>query len=431
MSVEISHEGSDPCLDSAISIFDIPKTQISYDGVSDVEIYPASTVMQNNDITFMINSLNSQSYLDLTSAYFVFKLKIVREDGTDAITPAANADAVAVADRVTVTNAFSSTYLKHVVVQANDIVVSSYDSFFMRNFTDCMLHSNESMSPQLEATQFYYRSEDPETDSTASTWAKRFERTKGSKEFNIIIPFNTELASGGKLLLPGINLKIVLSLTKPEFHLVKAEGEVNHHQIAINEVKLVVKKWTVAPSVCLSHENLLRQKNVAITFRNFRTIDRVIPQGCKHISFDNIFTRIVPYNIYCFIQESATYLGRVTQDPTVFKRHGLSKIVLNVEDERMEYYFGADNVVSYYRVLENLGERRLKLSLPQYENNSFFALFPLTVGTQQGELRQIKRGNVRLSLYFEVETPRALTLSVLTESPSIVQITRERNIILE
>jgi hypothetical protein len=429
MSVEISHEGSDPCLDSAISIFDIPKTQISYDAVSDVEIYPTSTIMQNNDITFMINSLNSQSYLDMTSAYFIFKLKITREDGSDSFSTAE--DGTITQDKVTVTNGFSSTFLKHIVIQANDTVISSYDSFFMRNFVDCMLHSSETMKHQLEATQFYYASEDDRDGSTAESWGKRFLRTQGSKEFTIIIPFNTELASGAKLLLPGINLKIVLSLTNSDFHLVKAASETKNHHVVINEAKLLIKKWTVSPSVCLSHENLLRHKNASLTFRNFRSIERVIPMGVKHISFDNIFTRVVPYNIYCFLQTGTSFLGKSTQDPTVFQRHGLTKMVLNVEDERMEYHFGDDNVLSYYKVLESLGEKRLKMSLEQYQNNSFFTLFPLTAGTQPGELRQIKRGNVRLTLYFKEETKAALTLSVLTESPSIVQITKERNIILE
>jgi hypothetical protein len=429
MSIEITHEGSEPCLDSAISIFDIPKTQISYDSVNEAEVFPSSVIMQNNDITFMINSLHSQSYLDMTSAYFMFKLKITREDGSDASTPVV--DAAPTLDQVTVTNAFSSTFIKHIVIHANDTAISTYDSFFMRNLADCMLHSSDSMKDQLEATQFFYQTEDAANDNTATSWAKRFERTKGSKEFTLIVPFNTELASGGKLILPGINLKIVMSFTKPEFHLVKAAGEGNNHMVTISEAKLMLKKWTVSNSVCLSHEDLLRQKNASMIFRNFRSVERVIPVGVKHITFDNIFTRVLPYNIYCFLQLGSTFLGNINHDPTVFQRHGLSKMVLNVEDERIEYYFGEDNILSYYKMLENLGERRLKLSLKQYENNSFFALFPLTAGTQAGELRQIKRGNVRLTLYFEVETPHALTLSVLTESPSIVQITRERNIITE
>jgi hypothetical protein len=427
--VELSHAESDPCLDSAISIFDVPKTQISYDAVSELEIFPTSTVMQDNDITFMINSLNAQSYLDLTGSYFVFKLKITREDGSAAVTTAAGG--AQTLDQVTVVNGFSSAFLKHIVVQANDTVISSYDSFFMRNLVDCMLHSNESMLDQLEATQFYYRSEDKETDSTAPAWTKRFERTKGSKEFVIIVPFNTEIASSGKLLLPGVNLKIVLSLSTPEFHLVKAANETKNHHVVINDAKLIIKKWTVSPSVCISHETILRKKNASLTTRNFRTVERVVPVGVTHISFDNIFTRIVPYNIYCFLQSSSSFLGKSTTDPSVFSRNGLIKMVLNVEDERFEYFFGEDNVHSYYKVLESLGERRLKLSLKQYENNSFFTLFPLTTGTQPGELRQIKRGNIRLTLFFEKETETALTLSVLTESPSIVQITKERKIINE
>jgi hypothetical protein len=428
--VEISHEASDPCLDSAISLFDVPKTQISYDGVSEIEIFPTSTVMQGNDITFMINSLNAQSYLDLTSAYFAFKLKITRDDGSVASTPGEDGGA-AILDQVTVANAFSSTFLKHIVVQANDTIISTYDSFYMRNLVDCMLHSNESMQDQLESTQFYYRTEDAQNDSTAPAWAKRFERTKGSKEFTIIVPFNTEIASCAKLLLPGVNLKIVLSLTLPDFHLVKAAGEGHNHHVVINESKLMIKKWVVSPSVCISHENILRQKNATLTFRNLRTIERVVPAGITHISFDNIFTRIVPYNIYCFLQPSADFSGRSTSDPTVFTRHGLIKMVLNVEDERFEYLFGEDNILSYYKMLESLGERRLKLPLNQYENNTFFVLFPLTTGTQAGELRQIKRGNIRLTLFFERETAAALTLSVVTESPSIVQITKDRKILQE
>jgi hypothetical protein len=294
-----------------------------------------------------------------------------------------------------------------------------------------MLHSNESMLDQLESTQFYYRTDEKENDSNASSWAKRFARTKGSKEFTIIVPFNTEIASCAKLLLPGVNLKIVLGLTLPDFHLVKAAGEANNHHVVINESKLIIKKWTVSPSVCISHENILRQKNATLTFRNLRTVERVVPAGVNHISFDNIFTRIVPYNIYCFLQPSSIFSGKNTLDPTVFSRNGLIKMVLNVEDERFEYIFGEDNVHSYYKALESLGERRLKLSLKQYENNSFFVLFPLTTGTQAGELRQIKRGNIRLTLFFETETTSALTLSVVTESPSIVQITKDRKILQE
>jgi hypothetical protein len=226
-------------------------------------------------------------------------------------------------------------------------------------------------------------------------------------------------------------LKIVLSLTPSEFHLIKPATETKNHRVVINEAKLIIKKWTVSPSVCLSHESILRKKHASLTLRNFRSVERVVPVGVTHISFDNIFTRIVPYNIYCFLQSSASFLGKSTTDPSVFSRNGLVKMSLNVEDERFEYFFGEDNVHSYYKAIESLGERRLKLSLKQYENNSFFTLFPLTTGTQPGELRQIKRGNIRLTLFFEKATTTALTLSVLTESPSIIQITRERKIINE
>ena len=332
MSVETCHKSSSLCLDTSVSLFDVPSTQISYDNVTEIEIFPSATIIQDNDITFMINSLNSQSYLDLNSAYFLFNLQIKRSDGMDAVTKDGETTK---SDEVTVSNGFGSTFIKHITVQANDVTLSKYDSFFMRNYMDCLLHSNDDHSHQLETCQFYYKNECVGNDHTNESWSKRFERTKESKKFSLIVPFNTELASSGKLTLPGVNLKITISLSQPGFHLVASPNEKNSHRVVINDVKMIIKKWIVSPSVAVSHENLLREKNATVVFRNFRSIDRVIPAGVKHISFDNLFSRIAPYNIYCLIQDSSTFLGKVNNDPTVFKRNGLSSMILNYEEERI------------------------------------------------------------------------------------------------
>src|SRR6266436_6568794 len=142
MSLLLNHAKSGICTDGRLNIFSVPPTLAAFEKIEDCKIFPVTALSPDAPVSFVINNLNVNNYFNLADSFFVVRAKLERKDGGkpySKVTTSGKEDLVA--DKVTISNNISSTFIKNISVTINETTVSTYENFFLRNALDNLLHT--------------------------------------------------------------------------------------------------------------------------------------------------------------------------------------------------------------------------------------------------------------------------------------------------
>jgi len=420
----LNHAKSGICTDGRLNIFSVPPTLAAFEKIEDCKIFPVTALSPDAPVSFVINNLNVNNYLNLADSFFVVRAKLERKDGGkphSKVTTSGTEDLVA--DKVTISNNISSTFIKNISVTINETTVSTYENFFLRNALDNLLHTPSTVQESLvDGPQHMYARGITATSYNTESWLTRLTGTKSGEVFVLVVPFNVDLGSTNKFFPPGANIKITLSLNSPDFYLVKASSETNSHRLNIESIYLQITKASVLPSITEAHHEVFKKNNAIYPMRRVRTTERVVGKDSTDVDFDIFMSGQVPYNITLVFLPTKTLTGDILQEPMFFERHGLSSAVLTSDSKKIEYDFENERS-AFFKNMRALNEEKVIIKYPEYSKGGlFFVYFDLSEGTPENVLRPVYRSNLHLSLKWKTPTDTALTLLMLTESVGHLEI---------
>lgn len=219
-TTEVAHRHSAICTNSALNLFSTLPTDACFQNVEYFKTWPQQSITQDSPITFVISNLTANHYINLSDAYFTFRVKLLRSDGTIPYT-----EATKTYDNVSVSNNIASSYINNVSVWCGETQVSNFDNFFLRNSIDNLLHcpKTEQKSVVADSQLLYLKRTSAGTDD--ESFAERQAITKKGEIFEFIVPFNTDLGSSKKFIISGIDLKFTINLNSPNFYLLGAADQ--------------------------------------------------------------------------------------------------------------------------------------------------------------------------------------------------------------
>lgn len=376
----------------------------------------------------------SDAYKDLSNIYLRLLLKLPTsvKTGTEEATQA------------TVVNNIINSLFSQCQIYLNNVNVSNNEGdFAYRCYLEKLLnHGEESANTHLQSGGWYL--DESKLDDMSGTnlgYEKRKLWFTNGKTVEVYGRLTGDILNQHKYLISGVDLRINLIKSSPNFHLMSVEKDKS--EIQILESNLFIEHAYVNPNLILAHNKLLESnKPLNYHIKRLQIRQYTIGANVHSVSLDNVIIGQLPNLLIFGMVSSEAYSGKRSKNPFNFEHFNLSSIQLSVNGysiptKPLEMNFVNESQI-YSRAYFNLF-RALQLQKSDQTNqvkmtnfNNGFTLIPfdLTRDANYGGLclSQLSEGVVRLELKFSKATPSSITALIATEFDGCISIDKNRSV---
>lgn len=428
------------CVNSNLDLFEPKKLQTKVLGTTQLTFYPIQAITdQSETIEFSIMNYG-EKFLDLTSAYLFLEVQLNKD--------AAGTAHAAKAKVACVNNLLDSLFSSCKVLINNKEISSTDTSYHYKAYIqDLINHSTGSANNHL-STSLYHLDEKPfelvaGKDANPS-WTKRQEALDSSKVVQLAGKIHHDLFSCGKALLPGFDIRIIFTRSPPTFYINTLEKD-DTSIIKINQAKLYINAFTVAPELMLDIQKKLQTQNAVYPIKKTELRQISIPNSAgSTYAIDNLFLgRTMSLLAFALVGNKAN--SDRTLNPYYFQHFKLKKINLLVNNapvinEALRCDFTAKNLPqtarAYSEIWKNLNAHESddsQLTLERFNDGYTIFFFDLTVDKSANtECQNIPTNStIRIELEFDGAITNPMTALVYAEYDSEIQLTSTFEVIPE
>lgn len=427
------------CTLSELELFESQPLQTSITSYDAVFYQPITSLDNSNVIEFFIPAA-SDHYRDLSSATLNLRVQLLKADGSTYTS--STAEEKKVVQPGFINNALHSIF-KTCAVYMNNKLVSFIDGLSYKDYIDKILSFDDSCIKTTLINEGFIR------DTTGPSFDKLDDTNTGLKErktyvansaiHDLVGKLNIDVFNIQKLLISGVDLKIVLTLESPKFFLM--EGKDLNSTMKIHEASLKINQFAINPSVMLYHRQLLNKHNARYPFKKTEIKSFTVSSGVTSVNLDNVFTGTLPTNIVFGVVTNAAYTGSTEKNPFYFHHHNISTVGLYVNSKCVTGYpietdFKTDvNLYAraYAQFMEGSGKLNTERanSITKSDFRRGFCLFPFILSSTQlldscSEVPQ--EGTVRLELKFNMASTETLSVICYAEFDAQLQIDKNLNV---
>ena len=429
--------GSGQILESIPTEFDYFESKVIQAAIEkeyDRDFFPISALQHGAPIEFLVRGADNL-YLDLNNSKLEIKAKITMANGTNV---GANVD-------VGPTNlTLHSLFSKVEMELSGKPITDSNNLYPYRAFLETLLSYDEDIAKTrlvaenwIKDTVSHYDDFSVAGGGTNLGFKARATRFATSNVVTMIGRPHIDLFHQDKDLPPGCDMKLRLIPSTDAFAIEKDHGTAEAFQIKITSARLLVRTKELSPTIQLAHERMLQTHNIRLPFTKVAMKTLNIPVGVTSIEFDNLYTGQIPDRILVGLLGDDRMNGDYEHNPFGFAHFNLSHIVLKVNGEqypRLPYqpnFARSDYIREYLGLLEalnlDIGPKTIDLSPSDWANACPIFMFRIA----PSGLPSIPRtGTARLDLKFTGATGQAINVLLYAEYPAIVEIDRDRNVIV-
>lgn len=417
---------------SELDLFQRQGTDLSIVSTHTNNYYPSAPL---NDIlaplTFTIASSN-EHYTDLSKVRLYMRMSVTKADGK----PIAKTDIV-----VPINNICHSAFSQcHITLNEQQITPTSmfygYRAYFER-----LLCTTKEFNKTQAALAGYFKEKSPSnSDQTVEdSFKKRFEMSTESTVFEVLGRIHADIFCAGTFLPPGVNM--VISLTRaPNAFTLHTSGNDTAFKLNILEAKLETTRVKIQPAVAMSHIRMWEAGHVAHMYLNRVDIKSYgLPTGTRNSINETLICGELPSRMVIAIVNTADMIGNMKANPFIFGGKKLSNINITVNSDSNDsrdlevcYDEGSLRVKqALHNLYRSLGiddsDCSIDLSEADFINGRILYVYDFTSAAEEG-IPPAKYGNVKIDLTFKTSTTTPLTVLVYTETPSILNIDRNKKV---
>ncbi|WP_316399519.1 hypothetical protein, partial [Bradyrhizobium sp. 33ap4] len=309
VTVNVIQPDSPLCTKSETRIFDVAPTQYEIDDCTYQQFFPVTGV-SSSVIKFNISNLGSH-YLDLSSTFLHMSACITRDDGDEAKTEGGSYD------EVFPTNAFANSMFKNVAVYLGQTLVSNNELYAYRSILVILLHSSPTMQQTVHVAGLFVLDEPNKRNDNITSHgpASRYAAVKGSKVVDLMTKLNSDIFCQPKLMLPGVEIRIVFYQNSDVFRLISPSREKHSHTVEFKSMTLHVKRVRVTASLFLGHERQLQKSPAVYLLRGVDTKVRSLPQGNLDCHFESLYQDRLPSKLCVVLQLTESFQGALLKNP--------------------------------------------------------------------------------------------------------------------
>ena len=449
---------SAPAAKSELDLFTVPPTQVAVERGFWEEVRPVNTVTNNGPYEFFIDG--SQYYLDMASNFVYLKIKITNATGGDLThnppPPAAGAPAGPDPNRVAPINLIGETFFKQVKLFINGKLAydSGTDYPFLSYLITDLNYDKGAKDTHLKAAGY-----DPEcTDAVDDPdnlnnennpgWAARRPLFKNSRLAEFMAPLHIPFAHQEKYLLSNMDVRLELHRVSDAFALIAVGA--TQYKIAVNDIKLMVRKVELSRSLSLAIEQTLTKTMAKYPIRRLELKTLHIGQGRRNTPTNTLWNGQIPRRIVMCTLASNAYFGTYNTSPFVFSHHDVIKAAVYVNGQcvphsgPLEMQFRPDDdanhqptlaIKAFAQLYSGMGfangDKTNGINKHRFPRDACYFVFDLsadnTADSSGWEL--VQTGTVSIYLEFADNIGAdGLRVLVLGEFDNLISIDRNRNV---
>ena len=400
----------------------------------DQEFSPIVTLQDGSPIEFNVKGAD-RLYLDLNNSKLEIKRKIVTAAGAD----------IGDDEAVGPVNNFLHSLFSQVEIGLQGVTVGDVNNLYpYRAYLENLLSTSEQIQKTRLKSVIWERDTNGHesdfriVDEGANTGFKR-RRTPFalSHIVTMIARLHADLFHQNLDIPPNIDLRVRLLPASIDFYLKRPTANNTGYRFHFTKVRLLIRTKEASPSLVLAHARMLQKSNFRIPFNKVCLKRQTIPTGATNIDFDNLYTGLLPKRIIVAMVRDTAMHGTKDTNPFLFANYDLNQINMKMNGTdipRIPYqpnFTTGDYIREYFLFLEglglDLGHKSINVTSEDWVQNCNIYVFRLM---PSGIPSVPPTGSVRLELKFRTQTPHNINLLLYSESNALVEIDRDRNIIV-
>lgn len=436
--MSLLHNNSSLCVSSQLDLFALPGTQTSQEKGSFVQHYPIST-LDDGPIQFEIKP--SPLYTDLADTRLYIRARIT---GTENI-----ADAQFLSPVNMLMHALFSKVDVHV---GNRLITQSSSTYPWKAAIETLLNfGGEAKGSHLQNILYYKDTAghmddtDPGNHGNQGLTARHGISYDG-RAFEMYGPLHVDFFFQPKYLISNVPVRVKLTRSPASFVLMATQNfpNINALRVEITDASLWVRRIQVSPSVELAHAKVMQKANALYPIHRVETETMPIPVGTRTITKDNFFSGKLPRRLILAMLSNEAFNGSFQHTPFNFKTYGLESVELTVDGENVAgtplncdfqgglYCRAYDNMFSsMQKAYKDAG---IDISYSDFASGYALFCFDLTpdgCGACNEHFEVQRNGNLRMKLRFAAATTETINILVYGEFDSVIEITKEREVLME
>ena len=411
------------CMKSELDLFKPRHVQTSILKTEEVSYKPLNSLENQTVIEFSCQG-HGDTYLDLSSINLRLKLQVLKNDGSLYRDTDEN--------QVGIANNILSSLFRQVNVSLNGKSVNSSDgNYSYRAYLETLLnYGTDAKNTHLEMVGW-------DTDDE-----NRKALLQNSGILELYGRIHADMLNQPLLLLNNVNLRITLTLNKPDFFFITNQTN-DESKLKILEAALYVKHCTINPNILVAHHKTLERTNAKYHYKRCEIKSFTVGKG-NSINLDNIVIGQLPTSLIFLMVDNDAYNGLKRKNPFEFKHNNLTSFSLYVNgtpipNETIMTDFSRGNQFSraYASIFASTGILHTSqgnlVTREQFKNDSFLIVSDLTPDLSgiDSTSSLLNQGNIRIEARFDNPLQSTITCLVFLEFDATLEIDKNRNVFLD
>ena len=402
---------------------------------------PIATIQANTAIEFEVTG-KDKHYLDLNDSYMTVRAKMTIADGVTA--PGAHA--------VGPVNLPLHSMFAEVSAQLNGKETSELTHLYpYRAYMETLLNYNK----QVQDTRL--QAEGWSKDTTGSMGiadpqganvglvAREIVWNAGRTTELVGRP-HLDIFQQGRLIPPKVNLHLKLIPAADNF-VIMSNAQNPAFRVVIVSVQLTIRMKQLVSEAELAHRELVVHRPMKLPYSRIQMNERHITLGLQNISFDNLFTGVLPDLVVVGMVHQDHFAGAYAHNPFNFQNFGVTRMELKRngisvprEGYKPDFTVNSSKYMKAYRTfLDQLGYNKGSdcLDITPGEWATGFNLYvfkitdgPIGSGTESPRSRALS-GTARLDIDFAAPTVNVIKVIILSQSLGLIEIDEFTNVVVQ
>lgn len=416
---------------SELDLFAVKPIQTNVLKTDEISYKPIAPISSSSNGTIEFVSLgNLDTYRNLSSVYLRLLIKVVNPNS---------------AKHTGVVNNILHSLFRQITITMNGKSIAQTDTNYSYRalITNLLNYGNDASSTHLESTGWKLDTGnlDGILPGLNHGLDGRRESFKSDSVIEIMGKIHGDLFNQDRYLLNNVDLRISLSLEKPEFYIMEEDD--GNASIQIMDATLYMDHITLNPSVLVAQQMVLQKTEAIYPYTRVEVKTYTVPANSMNISLDNIVIGQLPnLLVFCMVDNDA-YTGKRSKNPFNFKHNNMSSFFMSVNgvqvpSQAIEMDFSTDppqSTRAYNTLFKSTGvhwfDKGNQITKQLYNSGYFMLAFDLTAdhaaNTECGN--PLNQGTLRIEARFAKSLPQTTTCIVYTEYQSNLRIDKNRNVI--
>lgn len=421
------------CMKSELDLFSPPSIQTNIFKNEEVAYKPVTSLENQSSIEFACYG-HGDTYLDLSSINLCMKIQITKSNGTLY----KDADK----DQPGIVNNILHSLFRQINISLNGKIITASDgNYSYRAYLEQLLnYGDDAHKTHLQLTGWSLESKGLDSLADLDGLKTRSALTKNSGVIEVYGKLHADMLNQPLLLLNNVDLRIVLTLNKPEFYLLGVDTDTSI--IKVLEATLYMKHATINPNILIAHHKMLENTTAKYYYKRNEVKSYTISSGTSLISLDNIVMGQLPTNLIFMMVDNDAYTGKRSKNPFNFKHNKISSFALYMNGVQvpndpieMDFTSGTNYARAYSTIFSANGILHTSqgnlISKEMFKSGYFMLAFDLTPDASSSEscMSLTNQGNLRLEARFAAALTSTITCLLYLEYDASLEIDKNRNII--